>query len=155
MKIEVEALKELIAKFEITPSQVKEELKLALLLSLRGIQERARNNHRFTSRSGETEREIKTRSENLSGEVYLNSTGAVYQHEGTGIYGPRKRAIKIVPRNVTVLRWVNPGGGGFVFAKNATIKGIKPDPFLYNAAEQERPQILSRFDSAIKKALAR
>lgn len=150
MKIQITGLREVINKFEQMPEKVESGLWIALRISLRDIQEHARDNHKFTSRSGETEREIQTRiGENISGEVFLNSKVGVYLHEGTGIYGPSRKVIEVKPRQKMALRWVS--GDNFVFAKRVEIKGIEPDPFLYNAADHERPAIISRFDAAIQK----
>lgn len=58
-----------------------------------------------------------------------------YHETGTGIYGPRKRPIR--PVNSKVLRFkVN---GKEVFARS--VKGIKKNPVLMNAAIAKRPSI--------------
>lgn len=72
---------------------------------------------------------------------------AVWQHEGTGIYGPR--GAPITPVKADALRWETTYGKGFVrisksgrarrpeshvqFAKS--VKGVRPNPFLLDAFE--------------------
>lgn len=53
---------------------------------------------------------------------------ARYVHNGTGLYGPRRR--KIYPRNASVLVFKSTGGKT-VFA--AWTRGQKPQPWLYNS----------------------
>jgi len=55
---------------------------------------------------------------------------AIYIHDGTGIYGPKKQPI--VPVNARVLRFRI--GGRTVFAKS--VKGIKPKPFFTKAIKR-------------------
>ena len=60
----------------------------------------------------------------------------------------------IRPKDKRALRWV--GKNGFVFAKVVHHPGTKADPFLYEAAENERININAIFDrytsEAIRKA---
>jgi hypothetical protein len=79
--------------------------------------------------------------------VGTNLAYGLYVHEGTGIYGPRRRPI--TPKNgkflvfttkktVSGLRSkktgkVKFGGGKIVFAKS--VKGMKPTPFLRDALQ--------------------
>lgn len=71
---------------------------------------------------------------------------AVYQHEGTGIYGPNHRPI--VPVQAKALKFPSPkqmgplrpgqrqkpkSQRGFVFAKS--VKGVPPSPFLTDALD--------------------
>lgn len=70
---------------------------------------------------------------------------ARYIHEGTGIYGPKKK--KIVPVTAKALKFATPKSfgpmlagagrkpGGFVFARS--VKGIPPNPFLTDALKDE------------------
>jgi phage gpG-like protein len=77
--------------------------------------------------------------------VGTNVKYAIWVHEGTGIYGPRKTPIR--PRNARVLRWPvkNQSGQGarrykggktsaFAYAKQ--VKGVRPRPFLREALER-------------------
>jgi hypothetical protein len=162
VKIEIEGLEKIVRKFEDMPKQVRKELRAALKTSVGGIGGYAEDHHRFTSRSGDTERDgIKTKvdGKTLTGVVFLATDTAVYQHEGTGLYGPKGRAFTVRPVQKKALRWVtardvfmaSAGAYGFSFAKKVTIKGIKPDPYLYTAADIKRPEIISRFEVLIKR----
>jgi hypothetical protein len=154
VKIRIRGLDKLVAKFERMPDRAREEIRLALKKSTRDIAERARENHRYISRSGATEREgVKAAVDGraMAGRVWLATDVAVFQHEGTGIYGQRRRPIIIRPQDRLALRWPAAGGAGFVFAKKVTNPGVKPDPYLYNAAEHEREAVISRFEAAIAK----
>lgn len=116
--------------------KMQKELRVAMKISVRDVQEEARENHKFISRTGQAEGSIHTRvngsGSHVEGTVFTALPHAVYQHEGTS-------AHTIVPRSKKVLR------GQFVFAKRSQVSGIKKDPFIYNALEKERPAIVSRF----------
>lgn len=113
--------------------KMQKELRVAMKISVRDVQEEARENHKFISRTGQAEGSIHTRvngsGSHVEGTVFTALPHAVYQHEGTS-------AHTIVPRSKKVLR---------VFAKRSQVSGIKKDPFIYNALEKERPAIVSRF----------
>jgi len=77
--------------------------------------------------------------------VGTNVEYAIWVHEGTGIYGPRKTPI--VPKNFRYLKWPvkNQSGQGrrrykggktenFAYAKS--VRGMKPRPFLTRALQQ-------------------
>lgn len=53
---------------------------------------------------------------------------AWWVHEGTGIYGPRRRPI--TPRRARVLAWRD-RRGGWRYARS--VKGMRPHPFLRRA----------------------
>lgn len=159
LKIEIRQLKELIASFEKAPAVVKEEMRLAMRVSLRAIQTRARAEHRFRTHTGNLERSVTTQLVSnwpVVGRIKLDSAitkttdgGSYggYMHDGT-------KPHDIKPRDKRALRWV--GKSGFVFAKVVHHPGTKADPFLYEAAENERININAIFDrytsEAIRKA---
>ena len=149
LKIEIKHLAELTAAFAAAPEAIKKQLKLAMLVALRDIQSRARSEHRFRSRTGNLERSIETEILSdwpLKGRVALDqsitmtdsgrSYGA-YVHDGTDPH-------IITPRVKKCLRWA--GGNGFIFAKRVNHPGTKADPFLYNAAQNERENINNTFE---------
>ncbi|MFF3665472.1 hypothetical protein [Microtetraspora malaysiensis] len=81
-------------------------------------------------------------SSEVRGRVASPLQYAIYLHEGTGIYGPKKRPI--VPVRARALRFTvkkprggRRGGGNVVFA--ASVKGVKPDKFLVRALKAEVP----------------
>lgn len=127
-------------KLKAASGKLQKELLETMKISVRDVQEQARENHKFISRTGQAEGSIHTRvngsGSHVEGTVFTALPHAVYQHEGT-------RAHTIVPRSKKVLRWSD--GGQFVFAKRSQVSGIKKDPFIYNALEKERPAIVSRF----------
>ena len=49
--------------------------------------------------------------------------------QGTGLYGPEKKKIVIVPRRARALRWLNAQGVP-VFARRVESPGMKPRPYL-------------------------
>lgn len=131
-------------KLKAGSQKMQKELRVAMKISVRDVQEEAISTHNFTSRNGAAkgtiEGSIFTRvtcsGSHAQGKVFTNLPHAVYQHEGT-------RAHTILPKSKRVLRWSD--GGQFVFAKRSQVSGIEKDPFIYNALEKERPAIVSRF----------
>lgn len=126
--------------------QMKRDLKQAMQISLRDVQEWARAHHRFTTRTGETERSIEASpvqvtATGVSGEVGTTRLITIYLHEGT-------RPHTIVPRRKLALRW--PTGSGFAFARRVQHPGTAEDPFIYDALEAEEPAIVSRFNHVIR-----
>lgn len=67
----------------------------------------------------------------------LVGTGVKYAklvHDGTGIYGPRRRPIR--PKTKQFLRFRPRRGGKWVYAKE--VKGMKPNKFLKDALRAAR-----------------
>ena len=134
----------LVCAFEAAPAATREMVRRQVKMAVRDIREEARDNHKFITRSGMTEKSIMSKVQDNEGTVYLDSDVAVFQHEGT-------KAHLIVPRFKKVLRFaVNKK---FVFAKRVQHPGIKADPFLYNAADKMLPTITSRFETALNNLL--
>lgn len=71
----------------------------------------------------------------VSARVKATAAHSAYQHEGTGLYGPR--GAPIVARRARVLRFRPKGGSAFVFARE--VAGVKPLPFLTLALERLTP----------------
>lgn len=134
----------LVQAFEAAPAQTRDMVRRQVKMAVRDIQEEARDNHRFITRSGMTEKSIMSKVQDNKGTVYLASDVAVFQHEGT-------KAHMIIPRFKKVLRFAE--NKKFVFTKRVQHPGIKADPFLYKAAEKMEPVIVSRFESALDKLL--
>lgn len=134
----------LVRAFEAAPAATREMVRRQVKMAVRDIREEARDNHKFITRSGMTEKSIMSKVQDNEGTVYLASDVAVFQHEGT-------KAHLIVPRFKKVLRFaVNKK---FVFTKRVQHPGIKADPFLYNAADKMLPTITSRFETALNNLL--
>lgn len=83
-------------------------------------------------RSIRSEASKMTTATRATGRVVALAPYAVYQHEGTGIYGPRHREIR--PRRDELLRFYSSKEGGFVYAK--TVRGVKPSKFLVRAVDE-------------------
>lgn len=67
--------------------------------------------------------------ESLAVRIGTNVFYAIWIHEGTGIYGPRKTPI--VPKTARYLRFKPKGADHYIYRKS--VKGIRPNPFLVAA----------------------
>lgn len=147
IKIKIDTDK-LVRSFEKAPDETREKLRQAVKTTARDIKARASAEHRYTSRSGTLEREgTAYRADGLRAEIYLDEEAvkyARYIHEG-------KRPHMVEPRNKNVLRRVN--GEDFEFGKRFFVRGTRPDPFLYNAAEKEAPAFERRLAAALDEVL--
>lgn len=74
---------------------------------------------------------------------------AKYVHDGTGIYGPHKQKIIILPKDKKALFW--PGAKHPV--KKVVQKGIKGNPFFKKALREIKPSAL--FGEGVKDFLLR
>jgi hypothetical protein len=122
-------------------------------------------------------------SDGLEGRAYINDGVAKYtkyQHEGTGLYGAMHRAYRVYPKNKGALSFVmggkhylvprqprveggakNPyfkklekeGIANIIWKGYVTIKGIRPDHFLYRAFAAQKPYVLARMRGAVSAAL--
>lgn len=127
----------------------RRNLRLAVKDSTEKVAEYARENHRFTSRSGNLERAVDTRFSNhgLVGTVFLNKNRAPYGpfvHAGT-------KPHTITPKNRRALRWVS--GNRFIFAKQVNHPGTREDPFLYEALDNQREVISKIFENYTGRAV--
>ena len=130
----------LVRAFEAAPDQTRDMVRRQVKMAVRDIQEEARDNHRFITRSGLTEKSIMSLVKDNQGTVMLTNSIAVFQHEGT-------KPHLIAPRFKKVLRFaVNKE---FVFSRRVWHPGIKADPFLYTAADVMQPTIEARFKAAL------
>lgn len=134
----------LVRAFEAAPVQTRDMVRRQVKMAVRDVREYARDHHRFITRSGMTEKSIMSEVKENQGIVYLGSSTAAFQHEGT-------KAHLIVPRSKKVLRFAI--NKNFVFSKRVRHPGIKADPFLYTAADVMQPAIVSRFAKALDNLL--
>lgn len=130
----------LVRAFEAAPVQTRDMVRRQVKMAVRDVREYARDHHRFVTRSGMTEKSIMSEVKENQGAVYLGSSTAVFQHEGT-------KAHLIVPRSKRVLRFAI--NKSFVFSKRVRHPGIKADHFLYTAADVMQPTIEARFKAAL------
>lgn len=141
-------LEEAVSRLDRVSSKAQSKLRIALALSLRDVQEEARAKHRFTTRTGTAERSIETKTnyttDDFSGTVGTTRDITVFLHQGT-------KAHVIRPRHKLALRWTN--GGSFVFAKRVWHPAIKKDPFIFDAAKNQKGKIYSRFELAVRMAI--
>nr|DAZ15036.1 MAG TPA: Minor capsid protein [Caudoviricetes sp.] len=126
--------------FDKSAQAVKAVARVQVKMATRDVRNYAADHHRFTTRSGDTERSIVSEVNGTSGKVWLGTKVAVYLHEGT-------KPHDIRPRMKKVLRF--PVQGGFAFARRVHHPGTPKDQFLYDAAEKISPDIQRRFDRAI------
>ena len=159
ININIERLAKLEQAFLKLPDIVKKNLRLATRASMSTVAEEARHTHRFTSRSGMLERSIRERFVSdwpPVGRVELDegvAKHAPFIHSGTGLYGPKHKMLKpIKPVNKKALRWAGPNG--FIFARSTKPRaGIRPDEFLYEAAENKREAVNAIFNRYVDRAI--
>lgn len=148
LSIEIQS-EDVFKALERAPEIVSAELRKGLKDVLYAVATDARNNHRFSSKSGGVERSVQVKVEDsgLSGKVFLN-TGvteyAGYVHDGT-------RPHKIAPKTRKSLFWVSSGNKHF--SKLVNHPGTKPDKFLNAALERNRGFILKKIGETISVAL--
>lgn len=88
----------------------------------------------------------------IEGAVGTGVRHAIYQEQGTGIYGPAKRPIR--PTTKPVLAWQK--NGQWHFAKQ--VKGVRPKWFMKTSVEKNKEATINDFDRALNnvtKQLAR
>ena len=148
IRIKVKGLDEAISRLDKVSAGTQLRLKDAMRTAVRDIQEQARKEHQFTTRTGEAERSIEGttsfQKDSYSGTVGTTRLITIYLHQGT------KRHL-IRPKQKLALRWT--AGGQFVFAKRVRHPGTKKDPFIFKAAAHEKRKVLSRFERAVRQAI--
>lgn len=154
------------------PALLQTEMKQAMQVGLRDVVKRARQEHRFVSQSSDLARSIDSKiikADPLTSEVTAGDGKAYYArfiHDGTGLYGPRGERYPITPRfgradtpahgpqPRKLLLWVGKDGR-WHSAKLVMHPGIRPDPFLLQAAENELPHLMELLAGAVDRALAK
>ena len=156
IKIEIANMEKVIEAFRRAPAVVKENMRIAMKVVLRNIQERARREHKFRTRSGAAEKSISTGivgADPIVGRVFLDPTitrtakgvsYGVFLHEGTADHF-------VSARNKKCLRWAT--GSGFAYSKGHEVKGITADPFVYRAGAAERANANIVFNRYAEKAI--
>jgi hypothetical protein len=145
-----------LAALKATPQVVSREIRQEMRQALKDVQQDARTHHKFHTGHGKAEKSIMTETDptGLQGRVYIDAgiaPHAVYQHEGTGLYGEKHKAFPVKAKNKKALHWVSEGDSHF--SKSVSIKGIHPDPFLHNAMERQKPGLITRFRAALARAI--
>jgi hypothetical protein len=135
------------------PSAVRSVLRKEMGQQMADVAKEAALVHRYKTQSGNLDRSIQSSVSNggLVGTVQLVSGLApygIYQHEGTGIYGPKHAAYEVKPTNKKALHW-----GGKFFSKGHKINGIKKNQFVYNAFKNRANEIVDGLEDAVNRAL--
>ncbi|MGM9571729.1 MAG: HK97 gp10 family phage protein [bacterium] len=138
------------------PDRMQQELRDVLKTAAQIIQAEATENHNYKDKSGQLTKSIQftVNPYDWTAQVYLDEGIAhygPYQHEGTGRYGPRRREYLIKPRRKELLRWSSKGK--FYSAKQVIHPGVKPDPFLYLAAQKKEKEVKAAVEKSINKVL--
>ena len=110
------------------------------------IQIRAMEHHRFNSRSGRLLGAISYAVHGDQVEISVDTSKAPYApfiHDGTGIWGPTRRAYAIFPREHMALAFDGR------FARKVVHQGIQADPFLFAAADSEQDKLTEWFASEL------
>lgn len=91
----------------------------------------------------------------IEGKVGTWLAYARYLEEGTGLYGPRKQAITIVPKAKKALFW---GGydakGNALVRRRAVVKGIKPRGYFAAAIAEFLPRYVQIIEDELAKGQA-
>lgn len=106
------------------------------------IKQRATNFHKFDPKSGNLQDAIEVQIRDDTVEISLNETRAPYAtfvHEGTGLWGPQRRAYAIMPRDRQALFFDEHP------VRRVIHPGTQPDPFLYDAADNVREHLTEIF----------
>ena len=148
LNITIKGLDAVASRLDKVSADTQTKFKDAMESSVGDIQERARKNHRYITRTGDAERSTKTSvsfvRDDISGIVGTTRKVTVYLQQGT-------KRHTIVPRRKIALRWTN--GSQFIFAKRVRHPGTKKDPFIFNAVHGEQRRIISRFEKAVRQAI--
>jgi hypothetical protein len=148
MEIKLDAEK-FIASIAAAPASVFKEIRKELKIQLQLIQDVAKAQHNYHSRTGALQRDmaITVDSTGLNGTLRLDTTlpYAASIHDGS-------KPHRILPKG-KFLRFVPKGGNAFVFSKGVNHPGTKPDPFLYNAATKQEPDFVAGMEAALRVGL--
>ena len=147
---------------EALPVEISRAVHIALKESAQVVIDGARKNFNthFEGHTGNAEKSIQvdpSKTTDTSITVGLNKEVAeysVYLHEGTGIYGKKKKSYFVKPVNGKALHWV--GGKADFFSKGHEIQGIEGHKYLEDAAQEKEQEVvklvLKHIEEAIRKA---
>ena len=148
--------RKLLSALEKAPLAVSRELRVEMSQGMRTTAIDARTHHRFKSghgKKGHLEKAIKYEASpsGLEGRVYIDTGIAPH---GASVHDGSKAHI-IAPRNKKSLHFVI-GGKSYFGGKGGTkyVKhpGTKPDLFVYQAMDRQKPYLLARMEGAVKRA---
>jgi len=128
----------------------------AMQMSVDAMRDHAKTDHVYQDRTGTLTKsmysKVETDATGVHGIVGNSSEVALWQHEGTGLYGPKGQPFVVVPTEQKALMWEMPGTGEKIFSKKVINPGVKPDPFLARAVHQKKQLFFSAMGGAIRKA---
>ncbi len=139
------------------PDQLRRHMSLALKKHSRDIQRRSRS--KLPTGRGNAARSITYDVDEQRLDAFLGIDTAFtpvadYIHDGTRQFGPHKtQGPPIRAKNKKVLCWVDKKTGKKRFAKMIkNPKGMRPNPFMVDAAKELDPQFHTRVDKATANA---
>ena len=182
MEIRIEGLDKFIASMAAAPAAVFKRLKSEMKIQLQLIQDVAKAQHNYHSRTGSLQRDldITVDQSGLSGTIRLDTAlpYAASIHDGSKphVIQPKNgKALVFMKggRKIVVLEngWKNPNPKPAWMFKSGLLgqgqssstttwshkgyvmhPGTKPDPFLYNAAAKQEPDFINGMEAALRMA---
>lgn len=145
--VEFKGIENLVAAFAKIPEIAAKNMRVAIKEGLQEVEDYARENHKYISRSGNADRAYKTDVDEsgLSGTLRLDGeiSSAPYVfplHEG-------HKAYKVYPVNKKALYWVKDGKE--YYSKGHTIPAAPGDPWLYRAMEEKQDDVMEILNKAM------
>ena len=136
MKLDMQVdAKELQAAFDRAPGVVNKESNNWIKRSAARTERRVKTVD-IPVDQGPLQSSVRTYFGNMTATVKPNKEYALAVHEGTGVYGPKKRPI--TPKTKPFLAWKTKGGT-WAYAKS--VKGIKPNPYMDKAYKAVKPEV--------------
>jgi len=127
------------------PELAAKEIRAALSKSAQAVVSQAQAVHKFNPKSGNLDRSIQRRmspDEPYAAEVFFNigiATYGKYQNYGT-------KEHPVTPKSRKALYFVS--GGGKAFSKGHTVRGIKAEYFVEEAAKVKTPNFIQAISDA-------
>jgi hypothetical protein len=140
----------LLLAFDKALLETSKLLRQQMSIGMRTVAADARVNHRFHHRKHNLERSVKweVSPDGLEGKVYLSSRDAPYAaivHNGT-----LKKNYPIRAKRKKALHFVSGGDDVFIPKKRVVIHpGLRPDKFLFEAFNRQKPYLLARMRGAV------
>lgn len=139
----------LIQAFSRAPQSVSKAMEEGVMLAGEMVADYAKAHHRFIGRTGALESSIRTLFQPpMTVIVQAGGGGAGY---GAYVHGGTKAHV-IRAKNKKLLRWPSPAGG-FFSKREVNHPGTKADPFLFNALEAKRSEVVKQMQRAVDAAL--
>ena len=138
----------LLSALDRFPDAVLNNIKDALHVGSRDIQDHARQNHRYTTRSGHLANSIRNEVDESLLVAYVGlDTGVA--HYGEMVHDGTKSHF-IFPKQRKALRFV--AGNRIAFSKRVRHPGTKPDKFIEKAGRDKEQETNRLFTKAVENA---